>query len=156
VIEAGKHRRPQLADDHLEDTVRHVLVEQHARLRELLRALDAKAVAVIRAEPAPGPGLEAALEETVQALTDHIRGEDHAIAMLLPHTPESDRALEQLREEHARQHDELESMRRCCASSDDALSLALAVRALVADVLLDMDLEDRRYLSVAGRISERT
>ncbi len=48
------------------------------------------------------------------------------------------------------------AIQRRAASSDDSISLALAVRAFVDDVLLDMDFEDRRYLSADGRISERT
>jgi hypothetical protein len=154
---ARERRRPQLADDDLdEDTVRRVLVEQHERLRVLLRALDARAVSAIRTQCPPGLDLQAALENTVQALTDHMRGEEKAIVTLLPRTPASGRALATLREDHARQRDELGAMRRCACTSDDTISLALAVRAFVADVLLDMDLEDQRYLSVDGRMSVRT
>ena len=40
-------------------------------------------------------------------------------------------------------------MRRLAATSDDGISLALAVRAFVADVLLDMNMEDRTYLGIA-------
>ena len=47
-------------------------------------------------------------------------------------------------------------MRRCAALSDDAISLASAIRAFVAGVQLEIDLEDRRYLSVDARISDRT
>jgi hypothetical protein len=136
--------------------VRRVLVEQHARLRELLRALDAKAVAVIRPPCAGAAELRAGLDEAVRTLTEHIEGEERVIAELLPRTRASERALEALREDHGRQCDELEAMRRCGATSDDAISVALAVRAFVADVLLDMDVEDRRYLLAAGPRSVRT
>ena len=37
-------------------------------------------------------------------------------------------------------------MRGLAAHSVDVMTLALAVRAFVADVLLDMDMEDRRFL----------
>jgi hypothetical protein len=38
-------------------------------------------------------------------------------------------------------------MRRLGATCDDAITLALAVRAFIADVCTDMDLEDRTYLA---------
>jgi iron-sulfur cluster repair protein YtfE (RIC family) len=146
----------QRADELDHDTVRRVLVEQHERLRGLLRTLDAKAVTAIQSESRPGPDLHAALENVAQALADHMRDEERAIVTLLPRTRASGLALGTLHEDHARQRDELASICRHGATADDAISLALAVRAFVADVLLDMDLEDRRYLSVDGLISVRT
>jgi iron-sulfur cluster repair protein YtfE (RIC family) len=100
--------------------------------------------------------MHAALEKILQSLTDHVRHEERVLVTLLPRTQDSGRSLRLLREDHALQLEELESMRRCAARSDDAISLALAIRAFVADVQLEMDLEDRRYLSVDGRISDRT
>jgi hypothetical protein len=148
-------RRRHSDDDLDEDEVRKLLVEQHGRLRVLLSALDEKAAAVVRT-CRPEPDMHAALEKILQSLTDHIRHEERVLVTLLPRTQDSGRSLRLLREDHALQLEELESMRRCAARSDDAISLALAIRAFVADVQLEMDLEDRRYLSVDGRISDRT
>jgi hypothetical protein len=155
-IEDSERRHLRQSDDEIdEDRVREILVDQHERLRALLGALDAKAIAVVRTCQS-APDMHAALEKIVQSLTDHMSSEERTIVTLLPRTQDSGRALRILREDHARQLEELESMLRCAARADDAISLALAVRAFVADVLLDMDLEDRRYLAVDGRISDRT
>jgi hypothetical protein len=60
-------------------------------------------------------------------------------------------AFERLRralaEDHRGQQEELAAMTRLCATCDDGISLALAVRAFVSDVRLDLDAEDRRQLS---------
>jgi len=140
----GSSPRPDGALD--EGQARRVLVEQHGHLRALLGALDAAAVTVVRTcEPAPA--MRGDLEKVGQALTSHMSDEERTIDGLLPRTKESDRARQLLREDHARQLEDLESVLRGAARSDDAISLALMVRAFVADVLLDMDLEDRRYLT---------
>jgi hypothetical protein len=143
-----QRRRPRLAEDELDrDAVFRVLLEQHSRLRALLGDVDGRAVAVLDARARPGPALKNALEDMVQALTDHMRGEERALTTLLPRTRASGRELTFLRAEHVRQRAELEAMRRQAASADDALTLALAARAFVADVLMDMDFEEKRYLS---------
>jgi hypothetical protein len=143
-----RRRRPQLNDDDQDqDAVFRVLLGQHSRLRALLGDVDGRAVAVIGAKTTPGPALQSALENVVQALTDHMRGEERALTTMLPRTRSSGRELTFLRAEHTRQRAELEAMRRRAASSDDAISLALAARAFVADVLMDMDFEEKRYLT---------
>lgn len=137
------------SDDELdEELVREVLLSQHDRLRKLLRALDAAAIDAIRGLSRPTPDLRAGLEEAAQALTDHMRGEERNLATLIPRSAGSDRALARLREDHARQRDEIQSMRRLSATHDDTITLALAIRAFIADVCIDMDLEDRTYLAV--------
>ncbi|HTA20828.1 MAG TPA: hypothetical protein VK989_16155 [Polyangia bacterium] len=136
-------------DDLDEDGVRKLLVEQHGRLRVLMSALDEKAATVV-CTCRPEPDMRAELEKVLQSLTDHICDEERALVTLLPRTQDSGRSLRLLREDHALQLEELDSMRRCAARSDDAITLALAIRAFVADVQLEMDLEDRRYLSVDG------
>jgi hypothetical protein len=152
-----RRRRPRLAEDELDqDAVFRVLLQQHSRLRALLGDVDGRAVAVLRAREEPGPALGSALENMVQALTDHMRGEERALTTLMPRTRNSGRELTFLREEHRRQRAELEAMRRRAAGADDAISLALAARAFVADVLTDMDFEERRYLSAGARTNERT
>jgi hypothetical protein len=157
-----RRRRPKLAlggDENGEqdrDEVFRVLLEQHSRLRALLGDVDGRAVAVLNAKTQPGPALQSALENVVQALTDHMGGEERALTTLLPRTRASGRELLFLRAEHTRQRAELEAMRRRAVTADDALSLALAARAFVADVLMDMDFEEKRYLSSGARTSDRT
>jgi hypothetical protein len=157
--EETKHRiqwpPAELEEDEIDErAAREILLAQHDRLRLLLDALDAGAAEVIRSESRPAPELRGPLENAAQALADHMRGEERALAVLLPRTAAANLRL--LREEHARQRDELATIRRLAASSDDAISLALAVRAFVADVRIDMDLEDQRYLSSRWPMSERT
>jgi len=156
-----RHRLRWLPSDLDEDeldvhVLREVLLAQHDRLRSLLDALEAGAVSVIGSPSRPPLDLRGPLETAAEALADHMRGEERALAMLLPRGATTASELAKLCDDHARQREDLESMRRLAASSDDAISLALAVRAFVADVRLDMDLEDRRYLSSRWPMSERT
>jgi len=139
---------PRFVDETFdEDRVRRGLVAQHELLRARLAALDAQALEIVRggsctpAELAEGFGGLAAL------LADHMRNEEGALAQLLPRTAAAARALAFVRDEHRRQRQELEAMSRLAARGDDAITLALAVRAFVCDVRLDMDAEDSRYLA---------
>jgi hypothetical protein len=61
----------------------------------------------------------------------------------------------QLREEHVRQREELERIVREADSSDDRITLALAIRGFVSDVLLDMSLEEGRLVSMSRDRSDR-
>jgi hypothetical protein len=139
---------PKFTDEELdEDHVREELVAQHARLRALLSRLEGQALEVIHVGRGSPATLAAAFGEIATALTDHTRGEERALTRLLPSTAEAARALALLREDHRCQREELAAMSRLAAACDDAITLALAVRAFVSDVRLDMDAEDRRYLS---------
>jgi hypothetical protein len=135
------------ADELDDDRVREVLVARHDRLRSLLKVLDASAAAVVRTEAPASGDLRALVENTAQTLDDHLRGEERALTTLSPRDARSGRLLTHLREEHERQRADVEAMRRLAAASDDRISLALAVRAFVADVGLDMDLEDQQLLT---------
>jgi hypothetical protein len=139
---------PKFTDEELdEDRVREALVGQHARLRGLLERLERHALEIIRAGKGSALELAGAFTEISTALADHARGEERALAKLLPSTAAAARALALLREAHRCQREELAAMWRMAACCDDAITLALAVRAFVSDVRLDMDAEDRRYLS---------
>lgn len=52
-------------------------------------------------------------------------------------------------EEHGRQREELPRLTREAASSDDRISLSLAIRSFASDVLLDVELEERRFFSAS-------
>ena len=139
---------PRFVDEELdEDRVREALVAQHARLRALLSRLDHQALEVIQAGKGSATKLVAAFGEIATALTDHTRGEERALTRLLPNTAAAARARALMREDHRCQREELAAMSRLAATSDDAITLALAVRAFVSDVRLDMDAEDRHHLS---------
>jgi hypothetical protein len=130
-----------------EERVREKLLAQHSRLRGMLASLDAKALAVIRGGACSSSDLSNTFAAIARALDDHTREEERSLGRLLPRTAEAARALAHLREAHRSEREELQSMSRLAARCDDGITLALAVRGMVIDVLLDIDAEDRRYLS---------
>jgi hypothetical protein len=139
---------PKFTDEELdEDRVRETLVAQHARLRALLSRLDAQALELVRARTRSPEALAGAFAEVAAALDDHTRGEERVLERLLPRTPGGARALALLREDHRCQREEQRAMARLAAGCDDGITLALAMRAFVSDMRLDMEAEDRRYLS---------
>jgi hypothetical protein len=145
---AERWQPPRFVDEELdEDRLREGLVAQHTRLRAVLGRLDARARAVIRTGASSPAALARAFDGVAATLADHTRCEERALARLLPRSAAAARALARLREDHRRQHAELDAMARLAAGADDGITFALSVRAFVSDVLLDMDTEDRRYLS---------
>ncbi len=112
--------------------------------------LDAEAIEVIRAEPRVPCDLPGELDVLVRALHEHMDFEEHALAADLVAKEMWGSASEAtLRQEHARQREELARLTREAGSSDDRISLALAIRCFVSDVSLDMALEERRFFSVS-------
>jgi hypothetical protein len=139
---------PRFIDEEIdEDRLRQMLVSQHDRLRAMLTSLDRQAVEVIRGGTCSPRELGRRFAGIASALDDHTRGEERALTRLLPRTAAAARALERLREDHLGQRDELRAMSRLATRCDDGITLALAIRALVSDALLEMETEDRRYLS---------
>jgi len=137
----------ELDDGREEDRLRAALLAQHERLRVLLADLDGRALEIIRTGSCAAPELCADFAAVATAFDDHTRGEERALARLLPRTPAATRALAVLREDHRCQREELHTMSRMSTRCDDAITLALAIRGFVSDVRLDMDAEDRRLLS---------
>jgi hypothetical protein len=135
-------------DDGLEeDRLRAALLAQHERLRALLDRLDQQALAIIRTGRCAAPELSVDFATVARAFDDHLRGEERALARLWPRTPAATHALGVVHEEHRCQREELRGLSRLAARCDDSITLALAVRAFVSDVRVDMDAEDRRLLS---------
>jgi len=99
----------------------------------------------MRGDALSGLDLCASLEAAAKTLTDHIRNEEPLVALMLPPGAPRSESLARLHEDHVRQIGEIESMQRLARTSDDVVSLALAIRAFVDDVRLDMDVEDRRF-----------
>jgi hypothetical protein len=139
---------PRFIDEEIdEQQLRTTLVEQHDRLRAMLMRLEATATEIIRCGICAAPALAADFATVATAFDDHTRGEERALAKLLPRTAAAKRALAFLREDHRCQREELRAMSRLAATCDDGITLALAVRGFVSNVRLDMDAEDRLYLS---------
>jgi hypothetical protein len=148
-IDRRRHWRPSpfLDEEMDEGRVRAMLIAQHERLRAMLAVLDAKAVAVPRGGACSPAELGGVFADLAAALDDHMRFEERALGKLLPRTAEDARAVARLRDDHRRQREELQAMSRLAKRCDDGITLALSIRGFVSDVRLDMDLEDRRYLS---------
>ena len=128
-----------------EALARRVLRSEHEHLRGLLAALDDRACGLIHGDALSGLDLCASLEAATKALIDHIRNEEPVVASMLPPGALRSESLARLHEDHVRQIEEIETMQQLARTSDDVISLALAIRAFVDDVRLDMDVEDRRF-----------
>jgi iron-sulfur cluster repair protein YtfE (RIC family) len=157
-IDRRRHWQPsKFVDEEIdEDRVREILVAQHERLRAMLTILDAKAVEVIRGGACSAVELGGVFADLAAALDDHTRAEERVLAKILPRTAAAGRALARLREDHRHQREELQAMSRLAKSCDDGITLALSIRAFACDVRLDMDLEDRRFLSSSADAGRET
>jgi predicted phage gp36 major capsid-like protein len=136
-------------------SVREQILAQHEELRVMFREVDEEATRIIRAERRMPSDLTGKLEASTVALRNHMEFEEQALTSgNAPHEDWGRDAAKQLAEEHARQREELARITRAANGADDLISLALMIRAFVADVGLDMQLEERRFLSPAalGRI----
>jgi iron-sulfur cluster repair protein YtfE (RIC family) len=124
-------------------TVRDEILRQHKRLRVSLQQLDFAAQWAVRADhPAP-LDMERRLDQLLLELAAHMSFEENELARA-DASPGAwgpdDRA--RLAQEHQRQREELRRIARDAQTTDDRISLALAIRAFVSDVLLDMSLEE--------------
>jgi len=125
--------------------VRDDILGQHAGLRVLLAQLDATAERVVRSDRCVCSDLDRALETLVRELANHLAFEEAALSALSgPAGGWHPDELTRLGREHERQREELARITREACGADDPISLALAVRAFVADVLLDMTVEEDR------------
>jgi iron-sulfur cluster repair protein YtfE (RIC family) len=122
--------------------VRCQVVEQHGVLRELLRRVHDVATQVLQHEGHQGEPLAELVSELRAQLLSHLAFEERALQPLLGNADAADagRAL-RLREEHARQREEINTLSEGAAWEPDRL--AWAARSLVTDLLRDMDDEER-------------
>jgi hypothetical protein len=144
--------------------VRDRILEQHGSLRELLRqSLDA----TTRAFQPEGPGIDelSRLMHDLRArFWAHLAFEERTLLPILvrldPWGPER---VADLREEHARQRAELDTLVEGIAGATESDRLALTLRSLATDLLLDMAEEERGCLDsqalrdemvLVGRIDE--
>jgi hypothetical protein len=122
---------------------------QHEHLRGLLRMLDGDAERVVRAETTPRTDLPEVFALVARALSGHLDFEEALLTAGRAAEPARGRpplaVLARLCEEHARQREELARLSREARGADDRITLALDVRAFIADLLLDMEIEDRAF-----------
>jgi hypothetical protein len=139
---------PFIEDEVDEEVLRDVLVAQRHRVRLALDDLEAKAVDLIDCGTCTPVGLAASIEAMGDVLGSHARAEERLLAKLLPGDARATQALARVREHHGAELDQLAALGRLAATGDDGVTLALAVRAFVSDVRLDMSSDLRQ--SIAG------
>jgi hypothetical protein len=128
--------------------VRDRILEQHVALRELLgQSLDATTRAFAHDGP-PGVDELARLTHELRArFWAHLAFEERTLlpilAQLDPWGPER---VADLRDEHARQRAELDTLVEGIESAGDSERLALTLRSLATDLLIDMAEEERGCL----------
>jgi hypothetical protein len=128
--------------------VRERILDQHRALRVVLgRAIEA----TTRSFEADGPSLEqvAYLAHDLRVhLRAHLAYEELSLVPVLAHVdlwgPER---VQDLLEEHGRQRAELDTLVEGIEEGWDVERLALTLRSLVTDLLIDMDEEERGCLS---------
>jgi hypothetical protein len=121
---------------------------QHEHLRDLLRMLDGEAERVVRAETKPRTELPELFGLVARALAVHLDYEEELLAADAEKNPEPLRlrpVLARVCQEHVRQREEIARLSREAKHADDRIALALEIRAFIADLLLDMDIEDRAF-----------
>jgi hypothetical protein len=131
-------------------SVRQRVLDQHGRLRELLGlALTASAQA-LQGSRCDLLTLARLTRETELRFRAHLAFEESALAPVLARAdlwgPERVAALH---EEHGRQREELHTLVEGIESGWTPDVLAVALRSLVTDLLLDMDEEERGCLQAA-------
>jgi hypothetical protein len=130
--------------------LRDQIIVQHDHLRARLGQLDAEAMEAIRADPRVPCDLPGKVDVLVGALYEHMDFEEHTIAAdAVAQEILGSGSVATLHQEHERQREELARLTREAGSSDDLISLSLAIRSFVSDMLLDMTLEERRFFSVS-------
>jgi iron-sulfur cluster repair protein YtfE (RIC family) len=128
--------------------IRTEVLAQHRRLRGQLRDLRLEAERTVRAGAGQRPDLRAMLQRLLDALTAHLAYEDeHLLPLLGARNPFGYPYAALLHDEHQRQRQELLTIARQAADPDDLVSLALAIAAFAADVMLDMDDEELQFLT---------
>jgi hypothetical protein len=145
-------------------TVRERVLEQHRTLRELLRQSIETTTRSLQPDGPDAEVLSGLVQDLRARFRAHLAFEEHALLPVLAHLdlwgPER---VRDLREEHARQRAELDTLVEGTESRWDVGRLALTLRSLVTDLLLDMDEEERGCLSaellrderlVVGRVGE--
>jgi iron-sulfur cluster repair protein YtfE (RIC family) len=123
--------------------VRDQVLEQHQTLRTMfLRALDATTLS-LRGDGPDLADLGTLALDLRQRFRAHLTFEEH---MLVPVLAQLDlwgpERVQALREEHARQRAELETIVEGIKSDWDVARLAVVLRSLVTDLLRDMEEEE--------------
>lgn len=129
-------------------TVRERVLEQHEALRDLLhQTLDATTRALLPDGPTRDE-VSRLVQDLRARFRAHLAFEERHLAPVLAHVdlwgPER---VRELRLEHDRQRAELETLVEGIGSGWDVERLALALRSMTTDLLLDMEEEERGCVS---------
>lgn len=129
------------------DAARTEILAQHAGIREVLGDLDRLTREVLSGQ---GPGvirLRAVVGGLRLQLERHLAFEEaHLVPVLKRADPWGPDRVKRLAEEHARQRRELATLEGDALATSDLRMTALALQKLIADVLTDMDHEERSLL----------
>lgn len=133
--------------------VRRTILEQHRGLRGLFQLAVAHTTKALRGAE-DRARLATVVEEIAQRFRDHLALEER---ILVPVLRDSDvfgpERVRQLIDEHARQREELDTLRAGIIDGWDAAMLATALRSLVTDFFADM-LEEERTILTPGILSD--
>jgi uncharacterized protein (DUF2267 family) len=128
-------------------TVRTSVLQQHDGLRLVLRGALAASTQSLRRDGLDRDGLVAFVRDLAARFRGHLAYEETHMLPILAHVdawgPER---VEDLVEEHARQRAELETLVEGSENDWDSERIALTLRSLAADLLIDMDEEERGNL----------
>jgi hypothetical protein len=131
------------------DAAREQTLAQHAGIRETLRDVSHLAEAVLEGR---GPGvvrLRAVVGGLRLQLERHLAFEEAFVVPILARAdPWGEERVKRLAEEHARQRQELAAAEANAVATSDLAAIAVALQKLAADLLVDMDEEERALLSI--------
>ncbi len=125
--------------------LRAQILSQHAAIREILGRLNTDAMDAFRGTESGE--LAQSLRSFLRTLQDHTAFEEETLVPLLRESdPWGPQRATRLLEEHVRQRAELAAMEREAAAGHTPATLALMTQTLIAEVLADMEHEERNYL----------
>jgi hypothetical protein len=129
-------------------SLRAELLAQHQSLVVRLQELRRIARAVLAGESGVHQDLLTKLAAILSALEAHMAFEENHLAGVLHNgTPGGVRYVTVLHEDHAAQRETLARLGGQADECDDVLALARDVEAFVADVLLDIEEEDLKFIT---------
>jgi hypothetical protein len=131
--------------------VRERVLAQHATLRELLRQALEVTTHGLQGDGTGEDELARLVHDLRARFRAHLSFEEQALAPVLSNLDDwGPERVDDLLEEHARQRAELDTLVEGLRNGWDAARLALTLRSLVTDLLLDMEHEERGCLSATA------
>jgi hypothetical protein len=129
--------------------IRREVLAQHAALRDLLKRADEAAERVLAGAGAPAAlGLPRLIRSVLNALFGHMAFEEEVFLPVLREVdPWGPDRVARFMAEHARQRAELGALAIDARAQDATRDSAQVLRSLVSEILLDMEEEERDFLT---------